>query len=102
MGKEKRLFCCDQDFVLKGFSVPTPGLYTCIKTCKNIYKIRLQRYFFKLANNGQSDKAFLLTSKFCPKGVVCPCPGAIFAERSDLLLFTFSYMARTIWVKKTV
>ena len=40
-----------------------------------MYKIRLQRYFFKLATNGQSDNAFLLTSGFCPQRVVCPCPG---------------------------
>ena len=32
----------------------------------------------KLATNGQSDKAFLLPSGFCPQGVVCPCPGAIY------------------------
>ena len=31
--------------------------------------------FLSLATNGQSDKAFLLTSKFCPQ---CPCPGAIY------------------------
>ena len=28
--------------------------------------------------NGQSDKGFLLTSKVCSQGVVCPCPGAIY------------------------
>ena len=39
-------------------------------------KIRLQRYFFsKLATNEWSDKTFLLTSKLCPLGTVCPCPG---------------------------
>ena len=43
-----------------------------------MYKIRLQRYFLKLATNGQSDKAFLLTSGFCPQRVACPCPGAIY------------------------
>ena len=40
-----------------------------------MYKIKLQRYFFKLATNGQSDKAFLLTSDFCPQSFVCPAPG---------------------------
>ena len=30
----------------------------------------------KGATNGESDKAFLLTSKFCPLGAVCPCSGA--------------------------
>ena len=62
----------------KGLSVPALGLYTCMKTWKIMYKIRLLRYFLKLATNGQSDKAFLLTSGFCPQRVVCPCPGAIY------------------------
>ena len=30
-------------------------------------KVGLQRYFLKLAANGQIDKAFLLTSEFCPQ-----------------------------------
>ena len=33
--------------------------------------------FLELATNDQSDKMFLLTSKFRPQGVVSPCPGAI-------------------------
>ena len=32
----------------------------------------------KLATNGRSGKGFLLTSKVCPPGVFCPCPGAIY------------------------
>ena len=32
----------------------------------------------KHATNGHSDKGFLLTSKVCPQGVVCPCPGTIY------------------------
>ena len=42
---------------------------------KNSYKIRLQQHFFKLATNQRSDKTFLLTSKLCPLGAVCPYPG---------------------------
>ena len=34
--------------------------------------------FLKLTTNDRSDKMFLLTSKFHPQGVVCPCPGAIY------------------------
>ena len=60
----------------KGLSAPAPGLYTCIKTWKIMYKIRLQRYFFEI--NGQSDKVFLLTSGFCPQRGVCPYPGTIY------------------------
>ena len=36
-----------------GLYAPAPGLYTCIKSCKKniyIYKIRLQRDFFKTCN----------------------------------------------------
>ena len=29
-------------------------------------------FFLKLATNGQNDKAFLLTSKFCPQGLPVP------------------------------
>ena len=36
MGKEKRPFCCHQNFVSKGLSAPALGLYTCIKALKYI------------------------------------------------------------------
>ena len=45
------------------------------KLCK---KSDFKDIFLKLTTNGQSDKAFLLTSEFCPQRVVCPCPGAIY------------------------
>ena len=35
-------------------------------------------YDLKLATDDRSDKKFLLTSKLCPLGFVCPCPGAIY------------------------
>ena len=41
-------------------------------------KSDFKAFFFKPATNGQSDKCCLLTSKLCPQGVVCPCPGAIY------------------------
>ena len=31
-------------------------------------------YDLKLATDDRSDKKFLLTSKFCPQGAVCPLP----------------------------
>ena len=31
-----------------------------------------------IATDDRSDKNFLLTSKLCPLGAVCPCPGAIY------------------------
>ena len=47
-----------------------------------MYKIRLQRDFFKLAINEWIDKTLLLTSKLCPLGAVFPCPGAIYMYKS--------------------
>ena len=78
MGKVIRPFCWHQNFVL-GAVCHCPGLYTCIKSWTNLYKIRLQRdFFFKLATNDRSDKMFLLTSKFYPLRIVSPCPGAVY------------------------
>ena len=57
---------------------PCLGLYTCEKKRhikKTVQKIRLQEIFFKLATNGQSDKEFLLTSAFVPKGLSAPALG---------------------------
>ena len=51
------------------------GLYTCEKNTKNGKKSDFKEIFFKLASNGQSDKEFLLTSKFCPKGFSVPALG---------------------------
>ena len=47
MGKVTRLYCWHQDFVHKGFSAPAPGLHTCGKTLKNVYKMRSQRDLFE-------------------------------------------------------
>ena len=45
---------------------------------KNCIKSDFKGIFFKLATNDRSDRTFLLTSKLCPLGAVCPCPGAIY------------------------
>ena len=78
----KRPFCWHQNFVPKGLSAPAlatlVGAIHMYKIIKNVHKIRLQRDVFKLATNGQSEKAFLLISKLCAQRVVCPCPEAIY------------------------
>ena len=81
MGKEKRPFCCHKFFVPNGLSAPVWGYIHAKKTHK---KSDFKEIFFKLATNGQSDKKFLLTSKFCPEGVVCPCPRAIYMYKNHL------------------
>ena len=60
-----------------------------------MFKIILQRDFLKLATNGQSDKGFLLTSTFVPKGLyTCikalkyiPGPGVRWAFTGPLVLW---------------
>ena len=45
-------------------------------------KSDFEQIILKLATYGQREKAFLLSSKFCPQGVVCPCPGATYMYKS--------------------
>ena len=35
-------------------------------------------YDLKLATDDQNDKKFLLTSRLCPLGAVCPLPGGLY------------------------
>ena len=39
-------------------------------------------YDLKPATDDRSDKKFLLTSKLCSLGAVCPCPGAIYMYKN--------------------
>ena len=66
--------------VTKGWSwykILTPR--GCLPLSLAIYMYKSMK---KLATNVQSDKAFLLTSEFCPQGVVCPSPGYIYMYKS--------------------
>ena len=65
MARVTKGLCLYKNSDPKGLSAPAPGLYICLKAWKII--------FLKLATNGQSDKAFLLTLGFCPQRVVWPC-----------------------------
>ena len=46
---------------------------------KHYIKSDFKDFLFKLTTSEESDKTFLLTSKLCPLGAVCPCPGAIYS-----------------------
>ena len=99
MGKEKRPFCCHQNFVPNMLSAPAHG-YIHVE---NMY---FKEIVLKLATNGQSDKGFLLTSTFVPKGLsapalgLCTCtkalkyipgPGVRWAFTGPLVLWYFIY-----------
>ena len=43
-----------------------------------LYQFLIIPYLFTFATNARSDKTFLLTSKLCPLGAICPCPGDIY------------------------
>ena len=60
-------------------------------------KIILQRDVLKLATYGQSDKAFLLTSGFCPQRVVCPCPWAIYMWKNIKKCVWNQNLKRFVW-----
>ena len=63
MGKEKRPWCCHQNFVPSVLSAPVRGYIHVEKHEKRVAIV------LKLATNGQSDKGVLLTSTFVPKGL---------------------------------
>ena len=67
--------CWHKSFIPKGLSAPALGLNICIKSWKkNGIKSDFKDIFLKLATNEWSDKTFMLTSKLCPLGAVCPWP----------------------------
>ena len=79
MGKDIRSFCWHQTFAPWGLSAPAPGLYTCIKSWKKMYKIRLQRdFFFETCNTWPKWHDIPVVIKISSQGVVSPCPGAIY------------------------
>ena len=49
---------------------------------ENCIKSGFKDIFLKLVTNEWSDKTFLLTSKFCPLGTICPCPGTVHMYKS--------------------
>ena len=86
-----RNFCWHQNFVPKGLSVPSLGLYTCINSFKLCLKLYFKEIVLKLATDGQSDKGFLLTSTFvlytCIKALkYIPGPGVGWAFTGPLVL----------------
>ena len=72
MGKEKRPFCCYQNFVPNGLSAPARSYIHIEKHEKMCIKSDFKEIVLKLATNGQSDKGSLLTSTFVPKWLSAP------------------------------
>ena len=58
--KVMRPFCWHQNFGPNVLSAPAKGLYSCIKSRKNVLEIRGQSYCLKHATRDQCDKTFLL------------------------------------------
>ena len=68
-------------------------------------KSEFKEICLKLATNGRSDKGFLLTSKVCPQGVFCPCPGAIYMYKIiknvyKIRLWRDHFETCNIWAKR--
>ena len=78
MGKVIRPFCWHQTFAPWGLSAPAPGLYTCFKSWKKWYKIRLQRDVFETCNKWPKIQHVPVDKKNLSQGVISPCPGAIY------------------------
>ena len=57
------------------FPVDCLSIYVCWNMKRMYIKSDFKAIFFKPATNGQSDKGFLLTSTFVPKGLSAPALG---------------------------
>ena len=97
MSKVTRLFCWHQDFAHKGcLSLPWGYLHV-EKHSKMCIKSEFKEICLKLATNGQNDNGFLLTSKVCPQGVFCPCPGAIYMYKIIKNVYKIRFSKRSFW-----
>ena len=75
-GQREKAFLLSSKFCPQYVVCPCPGLYTCGKKHeKTCIKSDFKEIVLKLATNGQSDKGFLLTSTFVPKGLSAPALG---------------------------
>ena len=74
MNEVTRHFCWHQNFVPWGLSAPTTGLYTCIKSWKKLYKIRLQRDFFETCIKWPKRQDVPVDIKTLSPRVVSHCP----------------------------
>ena len=68
-------------------------------------KSKFKEICLKLTTNGRSDKGFLLTSKVCPQGVFCPCPGAVYMYKIIKNLYKIRFRRDhfetcNIWAKR--
>ena len=66
MGKENTPFCCHQNFVPSGLSVPAWGYIHMVKHEKMYIKSDFKAFVLNLQQMGKEIRAFLLTSKVCP------------------------------------
>ena len=76
--QSNKRFLLTSKFCPLWLSTPDLRLYKCIKYEKKWCKIRLQRDVFETCNKWPKWQDVPLTLKFCPQGVVSPCPGAIY------------------------
>ena len=81
MDKMIRPFCWHQHFVRCGLFAPAPGLYACIKSWKKLFKIRLQRHFFKTCNKWMKWQDSSVGIKTLSPGGCLPLPGAIYMHK---------------------
>ena len=80
-----------QNSVPKGLSAPAPGLYTCIKSWINVYKMRFQRDFFlNLQQMTEVTRGICWHQNCVPWGLSAP----------DLRLYTFIKSGKDVYKVK--
>ena len=74
--------CLHKNSDPRGLSAPNAGLYTCIKTRKNMYKIRLQILFWNLQQMGKVTRLFCWHHDFVHKGLSASAPRLYTCEKT--------------------
>ena len=94
MRKVIKPFWWHQNLVPWGLSAPVLGLHDFNHEKKICIKSDFKDVFFKLATNEWSEKTYLLTSKLCPLGAVCPLLMNIYCIKSDFkeIFWNLQYM----------
>ena len=91
-GRGDKKFLLTSKLCPLGSVCPPPGAYIHVLNHeKNCIKSDFKEIFLKLATNGLSDKAFLLTSKFCPLGAVPPPPQGYIPVNHDKKCITSDF-----------
>ena len=96
MGKEKRPFCCHQNFAPNGLSAPAQGYMHMVKHEQKCIENQTSKQFsLNLQQMGKVIRAFCWHQKFIPKGLSALAPG-LYTYIKSLKIWLKSYFKEIV------